>query len=776
MKFANGNWMLHEGITGHYPAEVYRYQIDEKSINLLVPTQPITHRGMTLNGVVFNLEISSPLPNVIKVKAYHHKGKVKKKPAFHLYDTNPQVVIEEKEKEISLQSGDLKVSVTKGNQWKIVFSDKNGELTHSAFRNMGYMEMDGEGAYVKEELHLAVDEKVYGLGERFTPLIKNGQVVDIWNEDGGTSSEQSYKNIPFYLSSKGYGVLVNHPEKVSLEVGSEKVTKVQFSVPGEQLEYLIIGGSHPQEVIKNYTSLTGKPALPPAWSFGLWLTTSFTTDYDEKTVNTFVDGMIERKIPLHTFHFDCFWMKGYNWCDFEWDDEVFPDPEGMLQRLKAKGLHICVWINPYISQQSSLFDEAMTNGYLIKTKEGDVWQWDKWQPGMGIVDFTNPKACSWYCEKLKTLMDMGVDSFKTDFGERIPVNVQYYDGSDPYKMHNYYTYLYNKVVFDLLEQERGKHQALVFARSATVGGQQFPVHWGGDCSSNYESMAESLRGGLSLCMSGFGFWSHDIGGFESTSTPDVYKRWAAFGLLSTHSRLHGSNSYRVPWAYDEESVDVLRYFSQLKCSLMPYLYTQAVETKDTGIPMMRSMFLNYPQNLSCQYLDKQYMLGDSLLIAPIFNEQGKVDYYLPEGKWINFITNECIKGEGYISEQHGYLSLPIMMKPGAVIPVGKNNQRPDYDYVDGIAYHLNCINEVTTVNCKVYDVEAELASEIEVTYGEGTVTITSLSNNKAYDIILRGIDNASSDIGVVTSTELGVAIHMNEMVKGDSVTIKYFQN
>ena len=423
-----------------------------------------------------------------------------------------------------------------------------------------------------ERLDLGVGELVYGLGERFTPFVKNGQSIDIWNEDGGTSTEQSYKNIPFYLTNKGYGVFVNHPEKVSFEVGSEKVTKVQFSVPGECLDYFIIGGESMKEVIENYTSLTGKPALPPAWSFGLWLTTSFTTNYDEATVTEFVDGMTERDIPLRVFHFDCFWMKDFNWCDFEWDTRVFPDPKGMLKRLKEKDLKICVWINPYIAQESKLFDEGMENGYLLKKANGDVWQWDMWQPAMAIVDFTNPEACTWYSRKLKELIDMGVDCFKTDFGERIPTDVVYFDGSDPYKMHNYYTQMYNKVVFDTIKENKGENEAVVFARSATAGGQQFPVHWGGDCEANYESMAESLRGGLSLCMSGFGFWSHDIGGFESTSTADVYKRWGAFGLLSSHSRLHGSTSYRVPWLYDEEACDVVKFFTNLKCSIMPYLY------------------------------------------------------------------------------------------------------------------------------------------------------------------------------------------------------------
>jgi len=274
--------------------------------------------------------------------------------------------------------------------------------------------------------------------------MKNGQVVETWNEDGGTGTEQAYKNVPFYMTNRGYGVFVNHPERVSFEVASENVERVQFSVPGEYLEYFVIYGPSPKDVLDKYTALTGRPALPPAWSFGLWLSTSFTTNYDEETVTSFIQGMADRDIPLHVFHFDCFWMKEFHWCNFEWDKRVFPDPQAMLKRLKSRGLRICVWINPYIAQRSALFDEGAKRGFLLKRPNGDVWQWDRGQAGMGIVDFTNPEACRWFGDKLRALVDTGVDCFKTDFGERIPTDVVYHDGSDPLKMHNYYSYLTTK--------------------------------------------------------------------------------------------------------------------------------------------------------------------------------------------------------------------------------------------------------------------------------------------------------------------------------------------
>ena len=455
-----------------------------------------------------------------------------------------------------------------------------------------------------------------------------------------------------------------------------------------------------------YTDLTGKPSLPAPWTFGLWLSTSFTTNYDEETVMSFVDGMLNRGIPLRTFHFDCFWMKEFHWSDFVWDSRVFPDPRGMLERIKAKGLNICVWINSYIGQESCLFDEGMEKGYFIKRSNGQVWQWDMWQPGMAIVDFTNPAAWKWFQDKLEILLDMGVDCFKTDFGERIPSkDVVYFDGSNPEKMHNYYTYLYNKCVYELLERKRGKGQAVLFARSATVGGQKFPVHWGGDCWSDYESMEESLRGGLSLLMSGFGFWAHDIGGFESTSTADVYKRWVAFGLLSSHSRLHGSSSYRVPWAYDEEAVDVVRFFTRLKARLMPYLYKTSVDTSRSGIPTMRSMVLEYTGDKTCHYVDKQYMLGDALLVAPIFNDQGIAEYYLPEGLWTDFFTGEEKRGPGWINEKHGYLSIPLMVRENSIVCLGSTEGRPDYDYGDHAELCLYSLKDGKEASTVIYGMD-----------------------------------------------------------------------
>ena len=759
MKFSDGQWQNRKGVNVYSPAEIRDIEVEEDKVTIYTPNHPIKHRGDTLGSPLLTITYTTPIPDVIGVKITHYQGLIEKGPEFSLNIIKSKLNFENNQDEAILKSGDLSLKLNKKGDFKAEFFYKENKLTDTGNKNGGYVTVDDKDFYMREQLSLSVGETVYGLGERFTPLVKNGQTVDMWNQDGGTNSEQTYKNIPFYVTNKGYGVFVNEPEAVSFEIGSEKVSKVQFSVPGESIEYFIIGGGSIKEVLKNYTALTGRPALPPAWTFGLWLTTSFTTSYDEKTVNSFIDGMAQRDIPLHVFHFDCFWMKEFQWCDFEWDKDVFPDPQAMLKRLKARGLKICVWINPYIGQKSKLFKEGMENGYLIKRPNGDVWQWDMWQPGMALVDFTNPAACKWYADKLEVLVDMGVDSFKTDFGERVPTDVAYFDGSDPIKMHNYYTLLYNKTVFDLLKKKYGVNKAAVFARSATVGSQMFPVHWGGDCTATYESMAESLRGGLSLCLSGFGFWSHDISGFESTATPDVYKRWAAFGLLSSHSRLHGSTSYRVPWLFDEEAVDVVRYFTKLKCSLMPYLFKSAVQASNLGLPTMRAMVIEF-DDPACEYLDKQYMLGDSLLVAPIFSEDNKVKYYLPKGIWTNYLTGEKLSGGTWREEEHGFMSLPLMAHPNSIIAVGANDIKPDYDYCEGVTFQIFELEAGVIAATKVYDIngieEAEITAEIL-----GSQIIIKLHENtsKSWKVLLRGYENIISvKGGSFTKKALGTEI------------------
>ncbi len=636
MKFSNGCWLQKEGVGCLSPAEVYFTTVEEKRVMLFAPTTHIAQRGNTLGGVCLSVEITSPVPEVIRIKTVHHKGAADNGPKFELNsDENCKLEVEDSEDTICIRSGNAGLVIDKKN-WKMTYLNGEEKRCTSGWRDLAYMKTDWNGeayaltnedAYMRQQLSLGVGELVYGLGERFGAFTKNGQSVDIWNEDGGTSTEQSYKNIPFYISNKGYGIFVNHPEKVSF-------------------------------------------------------------------------------------------------------------PEGMLKRIKAKGLRVCVWINPYIAQCSAMFAEGMEHGYFLKRNDGSVWQWDMWQPGMALVDFTNPDACRWYQGKLQALLDMGVDCFKTDFGERIPVvDCVYHNGMDAEKMHNYYTYLYNKVVYELLEEQRGKGEAVLFARSATVGGQKFPVHWGGDCWSDYESMEESLRGGLSLQMSGFGFWSHDIGGFESTSTPDVYKRWCAFGLLSSHSRLHGSTSYRVPWAYDEEAVDVVRFFTRLKAKLMPYLWKTALTAHNEGIPSMRALVLEFTKDKNTHHIDKQYMLGDSLMVAPVFNEDSIGEYYLPavDGVWTNFFTGEEEEGGKWYSRTCGYCDIPLMAGPDSIVAVGAVEDNPEYDYGDGVT--LRVFGLTAKAETSVYTMDQKMACTVTAEKHDGEIRI-HIENSSAKNLVV----------------------------------------
>lgn len=598
MKFTNGYWMIRDGVDALYAREAYELAADAttESLNVLAPTSVVRGRYDTLNLPTFNVDITTPAEGVIRVCAEHWQGATEY-PGFPLNADEPgnrdYVTVQANGNgdgevgvngaDVTLTTGGLTAKVVKGAPWNLTFIGEDGKvLTESAGKSLGRFKlgaesnvtaqpvgefgvtMDGSArdesdVFIAIQLHLSVGEDVYGLGERFGAYVKNGQSVDIWNEDGGTASEQGYKDIPFYMTSNGYGVLVNNRGHVSFEIGSENT---------------------------------------------------------EAIINSFIDGMAERGIPLAAFHYDCYWMREFHWCDFEWDKRFFGDIESTLKRLHED------------------------KGYLVRKPNGEVWQTDFWQAGMGLVDFTNPAAREWFKDKVKALLNQGVDAIKTDFGERIPRDVVWYDGSPKLSMHNWYTQLYNQAVFEAIEETYGKGNACLYARSATVGGQQQPVHWGGDCESTFNGMAQSLRAGLSLTSSGFGFWSHGIGGFEGAfPDPAVYKRWVAFGMLGSHSRLHGSTVYRVPWLFDEEdekngvalvpgqtAVDVVREFTKFKLELMPYVYQLGLQPHVNGTPVMRSMFVEFPDDPACRTLDRQYMFGPSMLVAPVFTYSGEVSY------------------------------------------------------------------------------------------------------------------------------------------------------
>ena len=722
MRFTNGVWFDREGHAIYNAVEVGDLTVTDDSIRALCTIRHVRDRGDTLNKPTITISLSSPCPGIVAGTATHFKGAKSREPRFELFpDVKPQpfkaAAVADKDGKATLESGDLKVTLnTSPSAFNLAYSTGDEELTNIGWSCMQYIVAPDDSRspypptasttiadpyyrapasttnkpYMAVSLGLQPGEYVYGLGERFGPLIKNGQSIDLWNEDAGTCTPYTYKNVPFYWTSKGYGVFFDHTSLVSLEVQTERLARVQASVQGEQIRWYVIHGPTPKDVLARYTMLTGRAPLPPAWSFGLYLSTSFLTDYSEQVVTSQLDGMRDRKIPFSVLHFDCFWMKQHSWTNFTFDEEYFPDPKGFLQRVHDRGLKVCVWMNPYIAQESCVFDEAAEKGYLIRRNNGDIFQSEAWQAGMAYVDFTNPEAVQWYTKNLQDLIDLGVDSFKTDFGERIPwEDVQYHNGMDPYAGHNYYSIMYNRTVYNAIVEKRGANEAALFARSASAGGQRFPVHWGGDCECTWNGMAQSLRGGLSLGMSGFGFYSHDIGGFMSegqaaTQTDAaIYKRWVQFGLLSSHSRLHGSKTSRAPWTIDEEACEVVKKFCELKNMLMPYIFAQSIDAKEKGLPLMRAMVIEFPDDKVCHTLDQQYMLGDSLLVAPVFNTKGYCEYYVPAGTWTGLLDGKLRKGPGYHRETFDNFHLPLLVRENTVLAIGQK-ERPDYDWETSI--------------------------------------------------------------------------------------------
>lgn len=686
MIYKNGMWMDKLNFKNQSPTTIYDYEFKNNKLYLYMPFVKVVTRGNTLDGGMLTAEIFF-YDNNLNFKLYHYKGRTN---SFHKIDRKIQKAkLEEKNKQLVF-SNDNGISVKfKMDPLTITIEKNDKEMLVFKEKPFVYIIDEKKQAWISAGQQIDVNEKFYGLGERFGSFVKNGQSIITTNADGGTDSEQTYKNIPFIFSPfKGYGIYVEHSEPVEFEIGTQIVSKSTFAVKGQELRFDIVIGNDPKEVLSKFSKLGGNIPRVPEWSYGLWLTTSFCTEYNEKTVLKFIDGMDKRGIPLAAFHFDCFWMKEFEWTNFKFDEKSFPDPVGLMKKIHNRGKKICLWINPYIGQKAKIWDEAAKKGYFVKANKNDVWQWDRWQAGMGLVDFTNPDAYKWYQDNLQTLIDMGVDSFKTDFGERIPVpeefyetnEVIYYNGAKPEAMHNFYSYLYNKCVFEVLERNFGKDNTIVFARAGEFGSGKLPVHWGGDNLANYISMAQSLRGGLSLGLSGYGYWSHDIGGFEEGCEPDIYKRWTQFGLFSSHSRYHGNVEYKVPWLYGDEAVEVSKKFVEFKNKLMPYIKEVEDDVVKKGLPFMRAMFLEHPEDKNVQTIDTQYFFGTKLLVSPIFNNKGIASFYLPKGyKWLNILNNEIQEGGNWYEQKYDYKTMPLHLREGEFLLLNKHPKKTTFD-------------------------------------------------------------------------------------------------
>ncbi|HEY64655.1 MAG TPA: alpha-xylosidase, partial [Caldilineae bacterium] len=473
-----------------------------------------------------------------------------------------------------------------------------------------------------ESFYLTPDEKLYGLGERFMPLNRRGQRIELWNfNTWGASDERAYKNVPLLLSSRGYGLFFHTTHRLRFDLGSGHHSSLSTVVESDDpvMDFFVLYGPSLQDVLSHYADLTGRAPVPPRWSFGLWMSkASYETRQEVEEV---ARRLRAEDIPCDVIHLDPAWLRPRRQADLIWNKEAFSNPPEFLSRLRDQGFKVCLWIHPWVPRDSEVFPEAAERGYFARRPDGSIYYYAPTIPSdapnpCGIVDFSHPEAVAWYQRLLRRLIDWGVAAFKTDFGEAIPEDAVFHNGMTGREMHNLYPVLYNRAVYEALEAAR-QGEAVVWARSAWAGSQRYPVHWSGDQRCNFPNMACTLWGGLSIGLSGIPFWSHDIGGFLGAPDPELYVRWAQFGLLCSHARCHGTTP-REPWAFGTQALDAFRRMVHLRYRLIPYLYSYAHVASQYGLPVLRPMVLEFQDDPNTHTLDLQYMLGRELLVAPVF--------------------------------------------------------------------------------------------------------------------------------------------------------------
>jgi alpha-D-xyloside xylohydrolase len=532
-------------------------------------------------------------------------------------------------------------------------------------------------------------ENFYGFGEKFSSLNKWNQEIISWGVDAGNvTSQRSYKNIPFFMSSAGYGIFIHSSYPIIYRMGSESSISYSFHVAEPELDYFLIHGPDFKHILKRYSFLTGQSPLPPKWSFGFWISRCGYKNRLE--VETVIEEMRTRDYPCDVISLDPWWMGEQPWSTYEWDRVSFPGPEEMIANLRAKGVRTCLWIHPYIPVGTSLFQEGRARNFFVqKPGSKDFAPVVEAFSGTNLaaVDFTNADARKWFQSKLQKLLDQGVAVFKTDFGEQAPVEAVYCDGRSGLEMHNLYPLLYNRTVFELTE--RFFKRGLTWGRSGYAGSQRYPIQWGGDSYSSLDHLAGQVRGLLSYGLSGVPFCSHDVGGFDYSpeafahdvqvdfpKDDVVYVRWLQCAVFSSHLRAHGKQP-REPWTYGPEVEQIARRYLKLRYRLLPYIYSEAVRSTETSLPMVRPLVLEYPADANTWSLDTQYLFGDCFLVAPVLNYTGNQKVYLPAGNWVDYWRKNLLPGGQWLDIKAPLEELPLWVKAGAIIPLG-----PEMSFVE----------------------------------------------------------------------------------------------
>lgn len=602
------------------------------------------------------------------------------------------------------------------NPWHVKIYDAKGKLLTSTLHNsdlqntytpvLPYSYVRRNSDYsrsVAPVFSLEPDEKIFGCGESFTQFNKRGQKVVLWTDDAnGVQNETMYKPIPFYMSSRGYGVFMHTSTPVTVDFGKYFAGANKMMI-GDDVADLFIFIGEPKDILDEYTDLTGKASMPPLWSFGFWM--SRITYFSEKEGREIAKNLRKNKIPSDVIHFDTGWFD-VDWRNnYEFASERFDDPAKMMADMKKDGFNVCLWQLPYFTPRNTLFNEIVDNGLAVKDRKGNIPYED------AVLDFSNPETVKWYQAKLKHLMDQGVAVFKVDFGEAAPAEGIYHSGRTGFYEHNLYPLRYNKAVAELTQREKG--YTLIWARSTWAGSQRYPLHWGGDAATTNGAMSATLRGGLSLGLCGFSFWSHDVGGFVTKSPEELYKRWTPFGMLTSHVRSHGEPPTE-PWLYSEDFLKSFRNADNMRYELMPYIYAQAKESSEKGLPMMRALFVEYPQDPGSWLIDNEYLFGSDMLVAPLFEEVTERDVYLPPGQWVDYQTKKVYNG-GWHRIAAGELPIIVLVKSGTAIPHIKLAQSTkDMDW-SKLTLKVYAAEGTTTATAKVYLPEGKALQNIKLT-------------------------------------------------------------